>query len=135
MNSRDKGKRGELEAAKAWADTMGGRARRGQQYSGGKDSPDIVHDFPRIHLEAKRCEKGNPYQWIDQAAEDAAYGQVPVVLHRRNNREWLLIVRLFDVPRFVLEAFAGPQVPALGSEAVPGNVPDQGQRSSVREDG
>lgn len=135
MNSRDKGKRGEREAAAAWAAAMGGSARRGQQYAGGTESPDVVHDYPAIHIESKRTEKGNLYQWIDQAANDAGPGKVPVVLHRRNRREWLLIVRLTDAQRFVLEAFAGPQVPAVGSEAVPGDVPNQGQRSAVRKDG
>jgi hypothetical protein len=38
MNSRNKGKRGELEAAKFLA-SEGFPARRGQQFSGGADSP------------------------------------------------------------------------------------------------
>jgi hypothetical protein len=60
MNSRNKGKRGELEAAKFLA-SEGFPARRGQQFSGGTDSPDVLCEaLPRIHFEVKRTEKGNP---------------------------------------------------------------------------
>jgi hypothetical protein len=41
MNSRNKGKRGELEAAHMLTHE-GFPARRGQQFSGGTDSPDVV---------------------------------------------------------------------------------------------
>ena len=41
MNSRTKGKRGELELAKALR-LYGYDARRGQQYHGGADSPDVI---------------------------------------------------------------------------------------------
>lgn len=100
MNSRQKGARGEREAACAWAEAMGGEARRGQQFAGGTDSPDVVTSYPLIHLECKRVERGNPYQWIDQAVEDAG-NKVPVVLHKRNRREWLFITRLADVRRLL----------------------------------
>ena len=49
MNSRNKGKRGELE----WRDVIrshGYEARRGQQFSGSPDSPDVVTDLP-YHFE------------------------------------------------------------------------------------
>ena len=91
MNSRNKGKRGELEAAKFLA-SEGFPARRGQQFLGGTDSPDIIcESLPGIHFEVKRCEKGNPYDWIVQACADAGY-KIPVVLHRRNDHEWLAIL-------------------------------------------
>lgn len=103
MNSRAKGARAERELAKEWAKVMGGHARRGQQFSGGTDSPDVVTAHKNIHVECKRVEAGNPYQWMDQAVRDAG-DKVPVVLHRRNGREWILIVRFSDVPRFILAA-------------------------------
>jgi hypothetical protein len=81
MNSRNKGKRGELEAAKFLA-SEGFPARRGQQFSGGTDSPDVVCEaLPGIHFEVKRTEKGNPYDWVAQAERDAGH-KIPVVLHR-----------------------------------------------------
>lgn len=116
-DSRAKGARGEREAAQEWAKIMGGHARRGQQFSGGKDSPDIVIAHRNIHVEVKRVEAGNPYKWMEQAVRDAA-DKVPVVLHRKNNQEWLLIVRLADVPRFLAAADIEAAAP-LGNQEVP----------------
>lgn len=130
--SRAKGCRGELEASKVWAFVMGGQARRGQQFAGGNDSPDVVSSYPGIHLEVKRCERGNPYDWVAQARRDGK-GKCPVVLHRRNNQPWLLIMELADAPKFLLEAGAGPQVEALGGRQVPGDVPGQGVRPTGEE--
>lgn len=110
MNSRSKGKRGELEAAQAWRELIGA-ARRGQQFHGGHDSPDLVV-MDGIHVEVKRVEQGNPYGWMDQAVGDAG-PNVPLVLHRRNKQPWLAIVRLEDLPRLA----------ALLGEADGGSVP------------
>ena len=131
--SRAKGCRGEREAAKAWATVMGGQARRGQQFAGGNDSPDVVSSYPGIHLEVKRCERGNPYEWLAQARRDGA-GKCPVVLHRRNNQPWLLIMELRDAPDFVLEAGSGPQAEAMGGGAIPCDVPDPGVRPASQPD-
>jgi hypothetical protein len=110
-------------AAAAWVDAVGGTARRGQQFAGGTDSPDVVTSFPDIHLEVKNCQRGNPYVWMEQAVRDAG-GRCPVVLHKRNNQPWLLIVRLSDAQR--LAAQISPQVEALGGGSVPGDIPDPG---------
>jgi hypothetical protein len=99
LNSRAKGASGERQAAKAWSETFNVSARRGCQFSGGPESPDIVTDHKEIHVEVKRTEKGNPYNWIAQGVVDAR-GKIPCVLHRRNNEEWILILRLEDAPRF-----------------------------------
>ena len=131
--SRAKGCRGELEASKVWAHVMGGKARRGQQFAGGNDSPDVVSDYPAIHLEVKRCEKGNPYDWLAQARRDAK-GKCPLVLHRRNNQPWLLIMELSDAPKFLLEAGAGPQAQAVGGRAISCDVPGQSVRPTGGQD-
>jgi hypothetical protein len=103
MNSRNKGKRGELEAAHMLTDE-GFPARRGQQFSGGADSPDIVcESLSSIHFEVKRVEAGNPYNWVDQAKRDAGY-KVPVVLHRRNDCEWLAILPAKEFFRIVRDS-------------------------------
>ena len=125
MNSRAKGCRGELEASKAWALAMGGTARRGQQFAGGNDSPDVISSYPGIHLEVKRTERGNPYDWLAQARRDCQ-GKCPAVLHRRNSQPWLLIMELSDAQRFLLEANAGPQAEAVGRGQVPLHVSDTG---------
>lgn len=102
INSNRKGKQGERELAKFLRD-LGFDARRGQQYEGGSDSPDVVTDIPGVHLECKRQEKGNLYLWLDQAKRDAAEGKVPVVAHRKNAREWVAILPL----EALLELFRG----------------------------
>ena len=89
MNSREKGKRGERQ----WRDELranGYAARRGQQFSGSAESPDVVCDQLRwIHFEVKAVEKLNIEEAMDQARRDCA-GKVPIVAHKRNFREWLV---------------------------------------------
>ena len=103
MNSRQKGARGEREAAK-FLTAEGFAARRGQQFAGGTDSPDVVcESLPGLHFEIKRVERGNPYDWVAQAKRDAGY-KLPVVLHRRNDCEWLAILPAQDFLRIVRES-------------------------------
>jgi hypothetical protein len=134
LNSRDKGGRGEREGSAIWASLWGVFARRGQQRSGSPDSPDIIHGMDGVHIEVKRCERGNPYDWITQAVRDAG-DNIPVVMHKRNHRPWLLIVRLEDAPRFVMAAGLSPTVQAMGVQGVPAGVPCEGVCSTVEGNG
>src|SRR6476646_283959 len=90
MNSREKGKRGERQ----WRDELraqGYAARRGQQFSGSPDSPDVVCDELRwIHFEVKAVEKLNIDDAMDQARRDAAGEKVPIVAHKRSFRPRLI---------------------------------------------
>lgn len=96
INSRNKGKVGELELA-AFLRERGHEARRGQQFKGGAGSPDVVCDtLPGVHLECKRVEAGNLYNWLEQAISDAG-GKIPVVAHRRNRKDWVAILPLADL--------------------------------------
>jgi hypothetical protein len=93
MNSRDKGKRGERELA-AFLREHGFDARRGQQFAGGADSPDIISellDWP--HIEVKRVERLNLIDACAQAEGDCG-GKHWVVTHRRNHAPWLFTGRL-----------------------------------------
>jgi hypothetical protein len=123
INSRAKGARAERELAKVWSETVGGTARRGQQFAGGTESPDVVTSQENIHLEVKRVEKGNPYQWMAQAVRDAG-PKLPIVLHRRNGEEWLAIVRLSDVPRLAAEL--GQQAAPVDQHPLPADVSGAG---------
>jgi hypothetical protein len=103
MNSKQKGKRGEREAA-AFLTDEGFPARRGQQFAGGTDSPDVVcESLPALHFEVKRCERGNPYDWVSQAQRDCGE-KLPVVLHRRNDHEWLAVLPAKDFLRIIRES-------------------------------
>ncbi len=95
-NSNRKGKRGELELAK-WLSERGHTARRGQQYRGGGDSPDVVCDSLPLHFEVKRTERLRLHEAVEQAIADAAEGQTPVVAYRASRRPWLAILKLDDL--------------------------------------
>lgn len=103
MNSRQKGKRGEREAAAVLNTTFGLKARRGVQFAGGPDSPDVVGVWPNTHCEVKRVEKVDLDAAIEQAVRDAN-GKLPFVMHRKNNKPWLFTVRVEDFARFVRAA-------------------------------
>jgi len=89
--SRQKGKRGEREAAAELGSLLGCDARRGVQFQGGPDSPDVVLKGVNIHVEAKRVEALSLYAAIEQARDDAG-GKVPIVWHRRNGKPSVVIV-------------------------------------------
>jgi hypothetical protein len=107
MNSKQKGKRGELELSAFLREHGFGSARRGVQYAGGADSPDVV-GVPGVHLECKRVEALSLYDAYAQACRDAAPENTPVVAHRRNGKPhhplpWLAILSLDDYLLLVRE--------------------------------
>ena len=92
MNSRDKGKRGEREFA-ALLSEHGFQARRGQQFSGGVDSPDVVSEaLAWLHVEVKRVQNLNLTDACVQAEGDCG-GKPWIVAHRRNHSPWLITMR------------------------------------------
>ena len=103
MHSKNKGKRGEREAAK-FIETFGFEAHRGQQYAGSKDSPDVIHNIPGIHIEVKRNEALQMWPALRQAIRDAD-DKTPIVLHRTSKSgkkgehpkgEWIVIMLATD---------------------------------------
>lgn len=97
VNSRQKGKRGEREAAKALGEALGLTCRRAQQYSG-LGSADVV-GVDGLHIEVKRTETFRIHDAVAQASADAANGDVPLVLHKKNGKPWLAIVKVEDLPQ------------------------------------
>ena len=96
INSRSKGKRGELQ----FRDVLrkhGIVARRGQQYSGtsGGESPDVIHDLDGIHFEVKWVERLNIWDAMAQAKLDCGT-KTPVVAHKRNGTGWLVTMPVED---------------------------------------
>jgi hypothetical protein len=114
--SRQKGKRGEREAAAELGAILGVDARRGVQYQGGPDSPDVVLDGVPIHVEAKRTERLSLWAAIEQAKADAPAGKVPMVWHKANRRGSVVIVETERLWEFVhavwLSRQRGPDEPA-----------------------
>lgn len=93
-NSRAKGCRGERSLAKALRE-HGYDCRRGQQFSGANGDADVV-GLPNIHIECKRVERLNIENAMAQSIHDAREGELPVVMHRKNNCKWLVTMRLDD---------------------------------------
>lgn len=108
MNSRRKGADGEREIAEILR-TYGYDARRGQQFSGLAGDADVI-GMPGYHLEIKRVEKLNIDTAMAQSIRDADAESIragtvitPVVMHRRNRKEWLVTMRLDDFMRRIVQ--------------------------------
>src|SRR5438045_2895544 len=112
MNSRRKGARGERQ----WRDELranGFQARRGQQFSGSPDSPDVVcEQLHWIHFEVKAVEKLNIWDAMEQARRDSVIAmgadchelgkaKVPIVAHKRNFLGWLITMEAETFFRFL----------------------------------
>jgi hypothetical protein len=92
--ARNKGKRGERELASILR-SYGYDARRGQQFCGANGDADVV-GLPGIHIEVKRTEKFKLYDAMSQSIHDAKDDEKPTVMHRRNNCDWIVCMRLED---------------------------------------
>ena len=66
-----------------------------EQYCGSNGDADVV-GLPGIHIECKRVEKLNIYDAVEQSKNDARTGEMPVVMHRKNRKEWLVTMPLDD---------------------------------------
>lgn len=97
--SNNKGKTGERELAQVLRRMGFDGVRRGQQYSGGETSADLL-GLEHIHMEVKRTEQFRLWAALEQAAEDAGgSGNMPVVFHRKNRRPWVAVMSLTDWAR------------------------------------
>ena len=117
VNSRTKGKTGELELSHRLR-TYGFDCRRGQQYHGGGDSPDVV-GLPGIHIECKRVERLQIETAMKQSRQDAwGTGEIPVVMHRRNREGWKVTMDLDEFMNLYLAATSDqvPRYPVVRSE-------------------
>jgi len=101
VNSKQKGKRGELEACKVLNETFGINFRRSQQFKGTKESADLIDDqWPELCPEVKRRKAMNLHKVVEQARREAE-GKVPFVVHRKDGESWLLTVDLRDARSLV----------------------------------
>jgi len=96
INSRAKGARGEREFRDELR-KQGYTARRGQQFSGSPDSPDVIcEDLPELHFEVKRVESLQLYTAMEQARRDAGEHKTPVLAHKKNGKDWVVVMDLQD---------------------------------------
>jgi len=94
VNSKAKGARFERLLASHLRE-YGYSARRGQQYCGANGDADVV-GLPHLHIEAKHQERMCLYDWMAQATRDARSGEIPVVMHKKNNAEILVSMKFDD---------------------------------------
>lgn len=116
INSRDKGKRGEL----AWRDVLRAAgwpaAERGQQRAGGADAPDVRGGPPGVHWEVKFVEALQARKALEQATRDSGSGRpeivegrhfsdfpspVPVVAWKTSRAPWVCILHAADLLRLL----------------------------------
>ena len=92
--SRDKGKRGERELSHK-LNEYGYTTHRGQQFCGANGDADVI-GLDGIHIECKRTEAFRLWDALAQAKADARPGELPTVMHRKNNCEWVVVMTLED---------------------------------------
>ena len=108
INSRSKGARGE----RMWRDELraaGFTARRGQQFAGGADSPDVIcEQLSGLHQEVKFVETLSLEKACEQAQRDGA-GKPWIVAHKKSRSSWKVTMDselFFRLMRDGMETFA-----------------------------
>lgn len=111
INSKQKGKSGELELAKELRE-YGYEVRRSVQYNGKtKEGQADLLGLPGIHIECKRVEKLNIDDALEQAERDNGEKRelsfcdrvIPAVFHRKNRKRWKVTLYLEDFIEFYRE--------------------------------
>ncbi len=119
VNSRRKGTVGERMACHAIREETGFSAKRTQQYRGTTDSSDVeVAELPELFVEVKREERLQVHKAMEKAVADAAT-KLPLILHRKNNTDWLVTVRLSDLRRLANVVEKGAELLALAPPPLP----------------
>ena len=120
-NSRRKGSAGELEAAKALNDVLPhAQARRAQQYCGHETAADLVCEgLDGVMVEVKRRQSMNIHKVMAESLAHCTDAMLPVILHRKNGEEWLLTIRLEDLPE-ALEKLSEGNTKGIDRDVEPG---------------
>lgn len=132
MNSRNKGKVGEREFA-ALLREHGFDARRGQQFAGGAESPDVVCEaLAWLHIEVKRVQNLNLTDACVQAEGDQTRSGLTgtkklawIVAHRRNHAPWLITMRAETFFRLLRGDFP------TGGSTYPQSGPQHGEGEKI----
>lgn len=98
INSKKKGKRGELEVT-SLLKKFGFNAHRSAQYCGNTGAAADVEGLPGIHIEVKRVERLNLKKAYEQAVNDSkenGNNDIPAVFHRGSYEPWMVTLSLVD---------------------------------------
>lgn len=102
MNSRQKGKRIELELVHKLKEVFGWESvARSQQYCGRAGDSDLqAPEAPTLFIESKGVQNLNLHRAMEVAVSQAG-GMTAVVCHKKNRTGWLVTMRIEEVPAFV----------------------------------
>jgi hypothetical protein len=118
-HSRQKGKRGEREAAAQISHYWGAvGARRSVQFCGRAGDADLT-GVDGLHCEVKRYARIAALDFLEQAEMDAAGGEVPIVLMREDcQTDWTVMLRVSQAPEFArrLVAMLGESKPTEATQ-------------------
>lgn len=95
INSKQKGNRFERFVAHLFKLAGYENARRSQQYAGINNDADVV-GVPYIHIEAKHVERLNIYEAMKQSILDARPKELPIVIHKKNQKSVLVTMEFKD---------------------------------------
>lgn len=97
VNSRQKGKRGELELCQSLRELFGWDVQRAVQYNGNAgDSDLIIKQVPEIFVECKRVQSLNLSKAMEIAVAQAGK-KLPLIFHRKDREEWMVTLPLKDL--------------------------------------
>lgn len=99
INSKRKGKSGELQIAHICQQQGFPGAHRTNQFCGATGEAGDVEGLPNIHIEVKYREHLNLYEAMEQSIRDATAngeGKMPTVFHRKNQKPWMVTVGIDD---------------------------------------
>lgn len=98
VNGKQKGSRGEREAAKLLV-SLGYEARRTQQFCGNSgDSADLKHNIPNVRIEVKlgydKAALGSKTvaEWLSKLQGECSATEKPFILWRKTRMEWTAIL-------------------------------------------
>ena len=103
VNSNAKGKVGERD----WAEYLRGQgyeARRGQQFCGSPDSPDVVSSVPGVHWEVKNVQSIQILAALEQANSEKKEDEMGIVAFHKSNKPWVAILLMDDLMKLIKAA-------------------------------
>lgn len=110
--SRDKGARFERQVAAMFRE-YGYDASRSAQHEGKTGQSHDIKGTPFLSVECKHQEKMHLYDWYEQSVTDAeaeGKGNVPVVIHKQNNKPILVTIGFDDFMKMYNEFVAGKEI-------------------------
>lgn len=96
MMSRRKGATGEREFAALCRQQGYENVVRTAQHCGKNGGQPDVIGLPGVHVEVKRTEHFHLYDALAQAKRDCKPGLIPLVAHRRNECNWVVVLDAED---------------------------------------